>query len=145
MEYIIESDPVRVIREQIHLLTDHKDEVCVFPDVILDPDWDKYDALDKLEMLAVITARRNGKVVGYSVNILMRHLHYDFKYAINDIIYMIPPLRGHAMGLLRATERMLTDIEVKFFSLSVKPHIDYRPVLERLGYKLLEYQYFRRL
>lgn len=145
MEYVIEANPVQVIRDHIHLLSDHKDEVCVFPDVTLDPDWVRYETLEKLGVLAVITARRNGKVVGYSVNMILRHLHYDFKFALNDIIYMIPPLRGHAIGLLKSTERMLKNEGVDIFSLSVKPHIDYRPVLKRLGYSLLEYQYFRRL
>lgn len=146
MQFFYESEPVRVLQEQAeYLFKDHKEEVCLFGDVALKPAWERYKNLEKLGQLAFISARKNNKIVGYTVNIVTRHLHYDFIMAVNDAIYLQKPYRGYGIRLLKATERLLKNVGAEFFSISVKPHVDYRPVLEKLGYNLLEYEYFRRL
>jgi hypothetical protein len=145
MDYQVEHYPVTVFKELNDLLQDHKDEVCVFPGVQLIPDWDTYAKLSDSGNLCVVTAKEDGVIVGYTINVISRHLHYPFLMAVNDIIYFKPEYRGHGLTLIRRTQQEVKLKGARFFSISVKPHIDFRPVLERMGYELLEYQYFRRL
>ena len=145
IEFRIESDPVHLFKDLEYLLEMHKDELCLFPDAVLSPDWDVYTQLHHTGKLIVITLRRNDKIVGYTVNFISRHTHYDFIYGVNDILYILPEYRGYGIKLIKVTERALKDKGVEFFSLSIKPHVDFRRVIEKLGYSLLEFQYFRRI
>ena len=145
IQFVHELNPVPLFEKLDVMLQDHKEELCLFPDAKLDPDWNAYKKLHEAKTLKVITARRNDEIVGYTVNFISRHFHYNFLYGVNDIIYMHPDYRGYGIQLIKTTERLLKDIGVEFFSLSIKPHVDFRRVVEKLGYSLLEFQYFRRL
>ena len=145
INFQIELDPVPVFKELDGILQKHKEELCLFPDTVLAPDWNVYRKLSRIGKLIVITARQENEIVGYTINIIQRHMHYPFLYGVNDILYMEPELRGHGIRLIKFTEKTLKEKGVSFFSLSIKPHVDFRKVVEKLGYNLLEYQYFRRL
>jgi len=136
-----------VIPEVLDLLQAHKEEVGLFGDDIpLSPAWDRYMELAKLGALQWVSARNDdGELVGYSSDILTRHLHYDFLIGINDIIYLKPGYRGYGIKLIRYVENLLLNKGAKFYTLSIKPHVDFSPVVKRLKYSLLESQYFRRL
>ncbi len=147
MKVYLEKDPIPVMKELISVLQKHKEEACLFgEDVDLDPNWDKYENLWKSGKGFLATARKNNnEIIGYAVNLIDRHLHYNFKYAVNDIIYMHPKYRGHVMAFIKHMERHMKRIGIDFFIISIKPHIDFRPVMKKLNYNLLEYLYFRRL
>lgn len=145
IQFVYETNPVPLFRKLNVILQEHKEELCLYPGAELNPDWNAYRKLFEKGVLAVVTARRNNEIVGYTVNFISRHLHYSFLYGVNDIIYMHPEYRGYGIKLIKTTERLLKDKGVEFFSMSIKPHVDFRRVLEKLGYHLLEYQYFRRL
>lgn len=139
--------PPDVFDEISTLLQAHKDELCTFgEDVILDPDWVNYKRLADAGILQVVFARNEDReLVGYTVNIMIRHLHYNFIIAVNDILYFKPEYRGHGIRLIKFTERCLKARGVNIYSLSIKPHLDFSPVVERFGYQLLESNYWRRL
>mgnify|MGYP003345974306 FL=1 len=62
------------IKELIKL---HYEEIAVNKDVIpLDPDWDNYKNLCDKNILMIITARDEGRLVGYSIFFITNHLHY---------------------------------------------------------------------
>ncbi|MDX1702226.1 MAG: hypothetical protein R3250_16485, partial [Melioribacteraceae bacterium] len=88
IQFIYETNPVPIFKELIVILEKHKDELCVFPNTKLNPDWKTYEAMHSKGNLAVITARRNDRIIGYTVNIIARHFHYSFIYGVNDIIYI---------------------------------------------------------
>jgi hypothetical protein len=129
------------------LLPLHKDEVCMFgEDIVLDPDWQKYYTFDKLNMLHILTWREHGELVGYYITVVYRHLHYDFLVADNDVLFVHPKYRGpDVIKFFRYVDFYLKDLGCKVAITTVKPTIDYRPLAEFLGYKLLEYKYFKRM
>ncbi len=138
--------PPDIFPEIATLLPEHKKEACLFGDVELDVNWEGYRKMADMGMLHVVFARtETGELVGYTVNFIIRHLHYNFIMSTNDIIYMKPKYRGHATKLIKFTEERLIEKGVNIYVLSIKPHIDFSPVVERFGYKHLESNYWRRL
>ena len=147
IDFVEEIDVIAALHSVDELLQIHKDEVNRFGDDIeLDPDWKRYHILAELGILHIVTARDDlDETVGYCCTILTRHLHYDFKIAVNDIIFLTKPYRGYAIKLLRFVEDCLKRKGVNIHSIAIKPHLDFSPVVKRMGYELLEYQYFRRI
>ena len=143
--HVSNTEAIEVFPELMEMLQDHADEVTGFPGERLDPDWGRYQNLVDLDIGVVVLAMDGDKIVGYTVNILTRHLHYNFIVSFNDVIYLKPGYRGHAIKLLRATEKALKMKGAKYFTLPVKPHLDYGPLLKRFKYELFEYTYKRRL
>ena len=147
MIYQEEKDPVPVFKLIQDILQDHMEEVnkC-FKVEKIEPSWHVYQKLHELSRLLVVTARGvDNEVLGDSITILAKHMHYNFTIGHNDIIYMLPEHRGHGRGLIKYTEKCLKERNIEYFSLAIKPHVDYRPLIERMGYEFLEYQYVRRL
>ena len=62
-------------------------------------DHPKYLAMDNEGTLLVVTARDQGKLVGYFVNFLCRHPHYDLLTAAMDVYYLDPRYRRGTNGL----------------------------------------------
>lgn len=61
----------------------------------LDPDWDKYERLANAGVLKIITARKDGELVGYAFLLIDTHLHYrSTKFAAFDIYWLHPSCRG---------------------------------------------------
>lgn len=145
ISYCLDINGYKFLKRNIPLLTTHTEETCMFEGEQINPDWPVYKALDEANALKVVGVWDDQEVVGYSINTIVRHPHYDFQYAVNDAIYLKKEHRGRAIKLIKHTETIMRDCGAKYFSISVKPHIDFRPVLERFGYKPLEYTYFRRL
>ena len=146
MNFEVQYDAVPLFKKLGDLLKDHQKEVSIFEGEPLVPDWTVYKAMNSTGNVCVVTAHNDeGDIIGYTITVIARHLHYPFMIGTNDILYMAPKYRGHAFKLLRFTERELKRRGVKYFSLSIKPHVDFRPLVEKLGYNLFEYQYIRRL
>lgn len=143
----VEPDPVPVFKELIGMLKEHKAESNQFGESIpLEPDWRMYQVLHDMKTLHVVTARKDDdEVVGYCIDILSRHLHYPVILASNDIIFMTHKYRGHALRLIKFVEEKLKEKKVGIWSVSVKPHVDFSPVLKKMGFDPLESLYFRRL
>ena len=137
--------PPDIFDEIATLLDAHKEELCLFDNVKLNPKWEQYRRMADMGMLHVVFARDDGVLIGYVVNFIIDHMHYDFKMAANDILYMKPDYRGHGIRLIRFTEKCLKLRGVDIYTISIKPHVDFSPVLERFGYKHLESNYWRRL
>lgn len=131
------------------LIQAHWDEVALNKDSIkLNPDWDEYSRLDKNGSLRVYTARDMSKLVGYFVLIVNRSLHYkDHKFAVNDILFLDKDYRqgSTALRLLKFAERLLKDEGVSLVMVNTKVHQPFDPLMERLGYNLIERIYSKNL
>ena len=147
IEFFVEADPTRVFKQIERLLQRHMDEVCMFgDDCMLAPDWVKYRQLSDMGMLNIVSARNeDGDMVGYCSDFIIRHMHYAFVMASNDAIYLLPEHRGVGGKLIKFVEKCLTDKGVRFYSIAIKPQIDFSPIVKRMGYKLMESHYYRRL
>lgn len=62
-------------------------------------DDSKYAEMDKEGSLLVVTARHRRKIIGYFVNFLCRHPHYQLFTAAMDVYYLDPHYRRGTNGL----------------------------------------------
>jgi GNAT superfamily N-acetyltransferase len=73
-----------------------------------DPDFARYKRLDDAGMCLCLTARAEGRLVGYVVFIVSTSTHHKTVLCgAGDALYLEPEFRGHAAELLRQAEQML--------------------------------------
>lgn len=110
-------------------------------EIKLSVDYDGYIQLDKLGKLHLVTARDDGKLIGYTMNFVIRHFHYkDNLFGINDILFVSPEYRrgGVGMSLLKYNEQSLFAKGIEVFHLHMKTAHDFSALLQRLGYREIE-------
>jgi GNAT superfamily N-acetyltransferase len=124
------------------LLARHWEELAVDQaEVALDPNWQRYRELDAAGALSVVTARADGRLVGYSCMILSPGLHYRSTFeARMDVVWLAPELRGQHGGarLLAKVERELARRGVRRVYLGSKLHKDIGRLFEARGYVAIE-------
>jgi GNAT superfamily N-acetyltransferase len=134
------SDALR--DEAFPLLKRHWDEVALDKDTVpLDPNWDGYATLDKMDMLVIVTARRDGVLVGYVSHFITPNLHYlSLKVADNDIFWLAPEHRNSRIGihLLQAAEREVRALGCNKIMMKEKLHVPLGRLFEFLGYREIE-------
>lgn len=127
------------IRDEIAgLLEEHYEELTLNKSIVkLNPNWDKYLALESSNNLQVFTARKNGLLVGYSVFFLDYHIHYvDLLVAVNDLIFMRAEERQGTVGirLIKYSEEQLKLLGANKVTWHIKASNDFSPILHRLKY-----------
>lgn len=77
------------------LFEEHREELTTNKDLmIVNPDMDKYYALEAAGALVVLGAYKDEIVIGYSINFVLQHLHYkDLCYSTNDLLFVSKPYR----------------------------------------------------
>ena len=132
-------------REAMSLFIRHWREIAINQaEVPLDIDWERYAALDKVKALHVLTARRNGLLIGYHIAFITGHMHYKSTlHGFTDVYYIAPECRHGVTGmrLFQAVERELKAIGVRKLFTATKLHLDQGSLFERLGYKPTERVY----
>jgi len=127
------------------LFQEHYEEVAERIDVIkLEPDLNRYKGLFDQGMLEIHTAREDGKLIGYSLWLVASGLHYkNCLTASSDIIYISPAYRKGMFGVrfIRWTVEEIKKRNLQRILFHVKPHVDFGPILERLGAHFLEKTY----
>lgn len=134
------------IEEAKPLLTRHWDEIARNKDIVpLDPDYPRYDLLEKHGKLRAFTIRDSGQLAGYAVYIVDTHLHYrTIKWAISDIFWTDPAVRATPaiIWLLRFVERELAKERPIVMHTTYKDaHPGPGIVLAKLGHTLIEHGY----
>lgn len=132
------------------LILEHWEEVTSDPDLPLDPAWESYQALASSGRLLVVTARHEGKLVGYIIHILHNPLHYRYLWMAMDDAHFLR--KEHRRGLtavrmFQATEKILKERGVAVVSYHSKARDDLNktPVFKRMGYRLKEFIFTKRL
>lgn len=145
-------------RELTPLLREHYVEVAHFKQIPLDPDFGRYDELEKAGILRVFTARRPchiarqaghiGPLIGYAIFIVNRNLHYRRSLqALQDVLFFTSDSRAGLAGFrfIKWCDKQLKAEGVEAVYHHVKLARDFGPVLERLGYEKVESVYARRI
>lgn len=131
--------------EMLPLLVRHWHEIALnHADVPLDIDEQRYAALDEAEALHIVTARKEGALIGYHVAIISGHLHYaSTLHGITDVYFVAPEFRQGFTGirLFQRVEQEMRGLGVKKLFTGTKVHLDMSKLFERLGYKRVEYLY----
>lgn len=118
----------------------HYAELALDQDKIkLGVDYERYEKADAEGHGMIVTARDDGKLVGYFIAMLLPHLHYKDagKMAYPDVYYVLPEYRTAGVGakLLLALEMACKAIGVTKIYMTCKLHQDHSKLFELLGYK----------
>lgn len=132
----------QVIDEIKPLLEDHWQEIALNKEVIkLNPNYEMYKKLCNSGLMKIITARNDGKLIGYCICIINYNLHYkDSLTATNDIFFISKDYRKGSTGvkLFIKNEEILKSYGVQRLIMNTKIHQDVGAIFERLGYKQTE-------
>ena len=127
------------------LLGKHWEEIALNKDKIkLNPDWEAYHNLEADNKLRIFTARDNGKLVGYFVVIVSKHIHYrDHLFAGNDIIFVDQEYRKSGLGasLINFSEKCLKDDGVSVLTINTKVHSPFDRLMDFLKFTKVERVY----
>jgi GNAT superfamily N-acetyltransferase len=115
----------------------------------LDVREEEFSKLEGKGVLHAVTARDDGKLIGYHISALLPHMHYASAglMAYTDVYFLHPAFRRGTAGikLLQEVERTLKERGIKKFYMSTKAHSDNGPLLQALGYKLADHIYTKLL
>lgn len=136
--------------ELMPLLRKHYDEIAPWRDIPLAPDFARYEALQDVKALRIVTARLEGMLIGYHCAVVMRGLHYStIIQAQQDVLWLAPEHRRSRTGsdLLFFAEEQLRAEGVTMLVQHTKttPGHDLGPYLMRRGYEPLDMLYVKRL
>lgn len=136
------------VLEATPLIYEHWQELGLDLDLRGDPDFDKMSMLEKAGMWHVLTARHEGKLVGYLWALISPHLHYRNSglMLIVDAYFVLPEYRrGTGLGLLKFMEAYAHEKKAIKIYLTCKVHKDQSKLFEALGYRLSDYAFTKRI
>jgi GNAT superfamily N-acetyltransferase len=146
---IREIDATHHIADAWSLLEDHRQELATNKGLmVLKPDMPVYIQLEDNNALLSLGAFIGDKIVGYSVNIVSRNLHYaDVVMCQNDVLYLDPDYRTGANGLrlIRETERLAKERGCHMILWHAKNDTQFMALLSKLGYGVQDVIYSRGL
>lgn len=127
--------------EATELIAQHWDEVAHDQqDRLLDVDWESLEALERNGQLYILTARDDGRLIGYVAAILRPHFHSKGTMsAYVDAIFLSKAARKNNVGirLIQMANTALCEL-ADFVYWHIKPERNFAPILRRLGYHFIE-------
>jgi len=137
------------IKQAWGLFEAHREELTTNKALmVLNPDVSTYVSLQKNGSLLALAAFDGDEQVGYSINIIVRNLHYaDVLMCQNDVIFVRDDKRRGTTGLrlLRETERLAQARGADVMLWHAKPKTNLADVLQRLEYGIQDIVYMRAL
>ena len=131
------------------LFEEHYEEIARNKQVMkLKPNYQLYEALNSTGWLFIYVAMRDDVCIGYSMNIMMHHLHYaDLRIAQNDILFVKKEFRGGRLGLrlLKATEDHARSEGCKLMLWHAKENTALAKLLPKLKYGVQEIMYSKEI
>ncbi len=98
-----------------------------------------YEQIEGKGMLHVVTARNEGRIVGYHVGIIGPHLHYKSAgiMCYEDMYFLLPDFRigGTGAKLFLFVENALREKGITKWFLSCKVHEDHSELFKALGFR----------
>lgn len=133
------------LEEMKPMLLKHWEELANHRDTRpLDPDYQMYLAMNDMEIVRVFTVRSDSKLIGYSIWIVAKHLHYKtWLYAVSDIYWLNPEHRktGVAFDFFFKIEDWLKSLGVNSITVQDKLTHKHNSFFNRLGYTPIEQLY----
>lgn len=135
-----------VLPELEPLLMRNFQETGAFDEADFSPDYDRYVVLEESGMAKLFTVRKFDALVGYSIFMVINHLHFKQMYwAMQDVLWIEPDLRGPcAVRFLRWTDEQLKELGVEVIYRHVNRNVDFSRTLIRMGYEDVERSFVRR-
>ena len=135
------SDLIQITNSEINemrelaevMFENHYQEVALDKKVMkLDINWKRYYALEEQDAVCCLAAWLGNEMVGYSVNVIYQHMHYqDVKVIHNDVLFVAREHRGGGLGvkLIEATEIAGRYLECDVLLFHSKPGPDLEQIL----------------
>lgn len=139
---------IKLMPELPEIFAEHHNEIEEDHKYPLDPDWQRYIAMEANGSLLVVTARCEGYLLGYYFAIIAPSLHHkQLRVAYSDMFYIRSEFRLGWTGykLIRETEKLLKKLKVHKSYLVTKPHYPITILVKRLKYVLTECLYAKHL
>ena len=135
----LNTETIAQVRPEIGgLLAAHYDELATDKRVIrLDPDWGKYEGMERNRSLLIFTARQDGRLVGYSVFFLVWGMHCKSNlFGQNDLIFLDRSARmgGTGVRLIRYSAEQIKEAGADKILWHAKPGTALHKILIKLGY-----------
>lgn len=138
-----------IFAEIMPLLEKHYLEIAHYQDIKLEPDFEQYAKIEDCGLLRTFTARDDqGVMVGYAVFFVKSNLHYkSSKQAVQDVIYIERSRRGAGIGkeFIQWCDEQLKADGCQVVYHHIKDKHNFGPMLETMGYQLVDLIYGRRL
>lgn len=132
------------LEEMKPLLVEHYHEVAAYPEHIrFNPQYERYLELERLGNVRTFVVRLKHKMVGYFVFFTVPHMHYqDHKYAMNDIVFLKPEVRGvHTPAMFGYVEHCLKTEGISVITYHMKTYAEFHGLMEHLEYDHMEHLY----
>ncbi len=110
-----------------------------------DADWERYFQFEDTGIFSILTARRDGKMVGYVACIVLPHIQVRTELcATVNAIFLAPEQRSGTLGV-RMLKRAVADLQAKgvhLFHIAAKEKL-FGSILERIGFEVEETIYVK--
>lgn len=134
-----------IIEEMKPLLEAHYHEIAWYQDKIeLNPDYEKYAQMADAGLVHIVSARDEGKLIGYFVSMVIPGMHYKSTlYALNDVLFVHPDYRGSstAYRMFKYAFEQLKSMGVDVITIHMKTDAPFEDLCVALGMQKQEYLY----
>lgn len=125
----------------------HWEEIALDKDkILLEPDIETFQMLENAGSLQTVTARNDGKLIGYHVAVVRNHLHYKSSLTgYVDMYFIHPEYRKGRTGLnmFKFAEKALRERGCQRIYTGTKLHKDMGRLLEYMGHRETERLYVK--
>lgn len=100
-------------------------------------DWDYYRGIERARGYIIVSARQDGRLVGYNAFFLNKHAKYRFTtIAVNDVMYLAPDARRGWAGvrLIREAQGILQEGGARRIIYAINENPRLAALLAALGY-----------
>lgn len=138
VEFALEYLTPQFTEEVAPLLEAHAAEIQAFGGRKPEPNWGAWMAMQEATRLVLVTARDDGKLVGYMAYLIEVNAQcIGLIQAVEQATYIDPKHRGGTgMKMMRLAEPTLKGLGATEIVAHVPLTHDHSPALERQGYKL---------
>lgn len=102
-------------------------------------DFEIYREVEKKNVLQILTARLDGKIIGYVLSLVVKHHPHNKDagpYSTTDMFYVLPEHRnGTGVRLLIENEKRLRELGVRRMAISTKLKNAHLDLFTQLGYQ----------
>lgn len=148
-KFQLEPATVAFIDEAIPLFVLHYQQIAHYQDIKLAPDYEKYLGMQQAGILRIYTAREeDGELIGYGIFLVSPNANYKASIqAQQALLFIHPDRRGFGRQFIAwCDEQLKTEgVQVVYHHVKVKPELNFGPLLERMGYTLVDQIYGKRL
>lgn len=135
---IRESTVDEMLAHAGQLFEEHWDEIALNKQVmVLKPDEERYRRMEQQGAALILAAFAGEQMVGYSVNFVMKHLHYaDLCVCSNDLLFVAKEKRTGRLGLqlIKATEKFAKERGARLMLWHAKEQTALATIIPKMGY-----------